>query len=160
MASKTITAFERVVLLFDKTFVCTNRSARRLCALQCFYVQHADCAVDIILSFNSSRTTPVRGYWGSRVWHGYTFQTFGCIKKSGIFLQQESASCTEKNPGGSFFSVQLLLPGNLQPFFQKSQKILSLFTEHFTSPADTSVNKLLSVSGKRIFHGGISRITS
>ena len=63
MASKTITAFERVVLLFNKTFVCTNRSARRLCASQCFYVQHAECAADIILSFNIFRTTPVRGYW-------------------------------------------------------------------------------------------------
>ena len=28
-----------------------------------FNMQHADCAVDIILSFNSFRTTPVRGYW-------------------------------------------------------------------------------------------------
>ena len=43
MASKTITAFERVVLLFDKTFACTNRSARRLCALQCLYAARGLC---------------------------------------------------------------------------------------------------------------------
>lgn len=28
-----------------------------------FYIQHAECAADIILSFNSFRTTPVWGYW-------------------------------------------------------------------------------------------------
>ena len=103
MASKTITAFERVVLLFDKTFVCTNRSARRLCASQCFYIQHAECAVDIILSFGRIRTTPVRGYW--TVGFGMGIYSRQKIRD---FSAPKPASCTEKSRS-VFFFIQLLL---------------------------------------------------
>ena len=59
-----------------------------------------------------------------------------------------------------FCFILLSLSGNLKSFLHESQKILSLFTELFTSPADAPVNKSLSFSRKCIFHGGISRITT
>lgn len=49
-----------------------------------FYMQHADCAVVIILSFNSAGTTPVRGYWASRVWHR-------CVFHFMIYIRQKSS---------------------------------------------------------------------
>ena len=49
-----------------------------------FYMQHADRAVVIILSFNSAGTTPVRGYWGSRVWHR-------CVFHFMIYIRQKSS---------------------------------------------------------------------
>ena len=42
----------------------------------------------------------------------------------------------------------LSLPGNLKSFLHESQKILSLFTELFTSPANAPVNKFLAFSRK------------
>ncbi len=140
MASKTITAFERVVLLFDKTFVCTNRSARRLCASQCFYIQHAECAADIILSFGRIRTTPVRGYWTV----GFSMDVYS-RQKIRTFLYQEPVSRAEKSRL-VFCFILLSLPGNLKSFLHETQKILSLFTELFTSPANASVNKFLALS--------------
>ena len=119
MASKTITAFERVVFLFGKTFVCTNINARRLCALQCFYIQHADCAVDIILSFYSSRTTPVRGYWDSQVWHGYIFQT----KNSGLFCNK-TCVLYRKIPVGLFLYPITAAQSTCSLSFTNSRKSL------------------------------------
>ena len=66
----------------------------------------------------------------------------------------------QKNPVWSFAFILLSLPGNLKSFPSRIQKILSLFTELFTSPANAPVNKFLAFSRKCIFHGGISRITA
>ena len=52
-----------------------------------FYMQHADCAVDIILSFGRIHTTPVRGYWtvgsGMDMYSGFFIPD---SKTTGIFL--------------------------------------------------------------------------
>ena len=45
-----------------------------------------------------------------------------------------------------FCFILLSLPGNLKSFLHESQKILSLFTELFTSPANAPVNKFLAFS--------------
>ena len=47
-----------------------------------------------------------------------------------------------------FCFILLSLSGNLKSFLHESQKILSLFTELFTSPADAPVNKFLAFSRK------------
>ena len=44
-----------------------------MCITVFLFVQHTFCAVDVILSFNCVGTTPVRGYWDSRVWHRCVF---------------------------------------------------------------------------------------
>ena len=94
------------------------------------------------------------GILDSRVWHGCVFHI-----KNGTFLYQEPVSRAEKSRL-VFCFILLSLPGNLKSFLHESQKILSLFTELFTSPANAPVNKFLAFSRKCIFHGGISRITA
>ena len=68
------------------------------------------------------------GILDSRVWHGCVFHI-----KNGTFLYQEPVSRAEKSRL-VFCFILLSLPGNLKSFLHESQKILSLFTELFTSP--------------------------
>ena len=91
---------------------------------------------------------------------GQSVLAWMCIPyKNGTFLYQEPVSRAEKSRL-VFCFILLSLPGNLKSFLHESQKILSLFTELFTSPANAPVNKFQAFSRKCIFHGGISRITA